>query len=57
MSVSKIGKDTIIFASVDKWKILANLIKESLFIWNIYIFHFNNVVYDGFSIGEIVWLF
>ena len=55
-SVSKISKDTIIFASVmTNEKILAKFNQRNLFLFEIFTpFHFNNVVYDGFSIGEIV---
>jgi hypothetical protein len=55
-SVSKISKDTIILASVmTNEKILKKFNQKNLFLFEIFTpFHLNNIVYDGFSIGEIV---
>ena len=55
-SVSKISKDTIILASViTNEKILKKFNQEKLFLFEIFTpFHLNNIVFDGFSIGEIV---
>ena len=55
-SVSKISKNTIILASVmTNERILKKFNQKNLFLFEIFTaFHLNNIVYDGFSIGEIV---
>ncbi len=55
-SVSKISENTIILASVmTNEKILKKFNQEKLFLFEIFTsFHLNNIVFDGFSIGEIV---
>lgn len=55
-SVSKISKNTIILASViTNEKILKKFNQDNLFLFEIFTpFHLNNIVFDGFSIGEIV---
>lgn len=55
-SVSKISKDTIILASVmTNENILKKFNQERLFLFEIFTpFHLNNIVFDGFSIGEIM---
>lgn len=55
-NVSKIGKDTIILASVmTNEKILQKFNQKNLFLFEIFTpFHLNNIVYDGFSIGELI---
>ena len=54
-SVSKIGKDTIILASVmTNERILKKFNQKKLFLFEIFTpFHMNNIVFDGFSVGEI----
>ncbi len=54
-SVAKISNDTIILASVmTNEKILKKFNEKKLFLFEIFTpFHLNNIVYDGFSVGEI----
>ncbi|AXX96276.1 6-hydroxymethylpterin diphosphokinase MptE-like protein [Arcobacter ellisii] len=54
-SVSKINKKTIILASVmTNEKILKKFNQEKLFLFEIFTpFEINNIVYDGYSVGEI----
>ena len=55
-SVSKISKNTIILASVmTNERILKKFNQKKLFLFEIFTpFHLKNIVFDGFSIGEIV---
>lgn len=55
-SVSKISKDTIILASVmTNERILKKFNQKKLFLFEVFTpFHLNNIVFDGFSIGEII---
>lgn len=55
-SVSKISENTIILASVmTNEKILKKFNQDKLFLFEVFkSFHLNNIVFDGFSIGEIV---
>ncbi len=55
-SVSKISKNTIILASVmTNEKILKKFNPDNLFLFEIFTsFHLKNIVFDGFSIGEVV---
>lgn len=54
-SVSKIGENTIILASVmTNERILKKFNKNNLFLFEIFTpFYKNNIVFDGFSVGEI----
>lgn len=54
-SVSKISENTIILASVmTNERILKKFKQNNLFLFEIFrAFHLNNLVFDGFSIGEI----
>jgi len=55
-SVSKISENTVILASVmTNEKILKKFNQDKLFLFEVFTsFHLNNIVFDGFSIGEIV---
>lgn len=54
-SVSKIDENTVILASVmTNERILKKFNKNNLFLFEIFrAFHLNNLVFDGYSIGEI----
>ena len=54
-TVSKIGDNTIILASeITNENILKKFNQDNLFLYEVFIpFHKNNLVFDGYSIGEI----
>ena len=54
-TVSKIGENTIILASeITNENILKKFNQDNLFLYEVFIpFHKNNLIFDGYSIGEV----